>query len=190
MSPAGSDLQSEAGSSSTTSEPRPVVKKLGFIETLLALVRKGGPAELWRGIGPALILVINPVIQYTVFEQLKNWLVKGRTTKLRATGSTSAVAVLTDVDYFLLGALSKLVATATTYPYIVIKSRLQAGSADAQRYKSALDGLLTVIREEGIDGLYKGVGSKVTQSVLTAAMLFACQRRIYETIKKVATTVA
>lgn len=67
----------------------------------------------------------------------------------------------------------------------VIKSRLQAGSAEAQRYKSALDGLMTVIREEGIEGLYKGVGSKLTQSVLTAAILFACQRRIYETIKRV-----
>ncbi len=70
----------------------------------------------------------------------------------------------------------------------VIKSRLQAGSADAQRYKSALDGLLTVIREEGVEGLYKGIGSKLTQSVLTAAILFASQRRIYESIKKVNTS--
>ncbi|KLO08819.1 mitochondrial carrier [Schizopora paradoxa] len=190
MSLAPSDSQPEPGSSSTPPEPRPVVKKLGFLETLLTILRKGGPAELWRGIGPALVLVINPVIQYTVFEQLKNILVKGRTAKLRAGGNKSAVAVLTDIDYFLLGALSKLFATGTTYPYIVIKSRLQAGSADAQRYKSALDGLLTVVREEGIGGLYKGIGSKLTQSVLTAAILFACQRRIYETIKKVATTVA
>ena len=60
-----------------------------------------------RGLGPALILVINPVIQYTVFEQLKNVLVTRRTTALRAAGGATAVAVLTDLDYFLLGALSK-----------------------------------------------------------------------------------
>jgi len=41
-----------------------------------------------RGIGPALVLVINPVIQYTVFEQLKNALVKRRTTALRAAGGS------------------------------------------------------------------------------------------------------
>ena len=67
----------------------------------------------------------------------------------------------------------------------VVKSRLQAGQARAMRYKSSLDGLLTIIREEGIEGLYKGVGSKLVQSVLTAAILFMCQRRIYEITKAV-----
>ena len=67
----------------------------------------------------------------------------------------------------------------------VIKSRLQAGSAVAARYKSSLDGILTVIREEGIEGLYKGISSKLVQSVLTAAILFACQRRLYEIVKQV-----
>ena len=66
-----------------------------------------------------------------------------------------------------------------------MKSRLQAGQVNAQRYKSSLDGLLTIIKEEGVEGLYKGVGSKLTQSVLTAAILFAGQKRIYEIIKKV-----
>ena len=67
----------------------------------------------------------------------------------------------------------------------VVKSRLQAGQAHAQRYKSALDGILTIVKEEGIEGLYKGVDSKLTQSVLTAAILFAGQKRIYEMTKKV-----
>ena len=31
-------------------------------------------------------------------------------------------------------------------------------------------------REEGIDGLYKGVGNKFVQSVLTAAILFVGQK--------------
>jgi solute carrier family 25 (peroxisomal adenine nucleotide transporter), member 17 len=67
----------------------------------------------------------------------------------------------------------------------VVKSRLQAGHAMALKYKSSLDGLLTIIREEGVQGLYKGVGNKLTQSVLTAAILFASQRRLYELTKKV-----
>ena len=73
---------------------------------------------------------------------------------------------------------------ATTF-LSVVKSRLQAGQANAQRYKSAFDGVATIVKEEGIEGLYKGVGSKLTQSVLTAAILFAGQKRIYEVIKKV-----
>ena len=78
---------------------------------------------LWRGIGPALMLVINPVIQYTVFEQLKNILIARRTRQRRALkGASAAVAVLTDWDFFLLGALSKLIATGSTYPYMCVSS--------------------------------------------------------------------
>ncbi|KAF9058179.1 mitochondrial carrier domain-containing protein [Panaeolus papilionaceus] len=160
------------------------VKKLGFFETAQNIIAKDGIAAFWRGIGPALVLVINPIIQYTAFEQLKNFLIARRTSKLRAAGgAAAAVAVLSDIDFFFLGALSKLIATSITYPYIVVKSRLQAGSANALKYKSSLDGLLTIAKEEGVEGLYKGISSKIVQSVLTAAILFAGQRRIFEATK-------
>ncbi|TFK28766.1 peroxisomal membrane protein [Coprinopsis marcescibilis] len=160
-----------------------VVKKLGFLESAKNIIAKDGVAAFWRGIGPALILVMNPIIQYTVFEQLKNFLITRRTSRLRAAGGAAvAVAALSDWDFFLLGALSKLAATSFTYPYIVVKSRLQAGST---KYKSSLDGLLTILKEEGVEGLYKGIGSKIVQSVLTAAILFAGQRRIFEFTKGV-----
>ena len=69
------------------------------------------------------MLVINPVIQYTVFEQLKNILIARRTRQRRALkGASAAVAVLTDWDFFLLGALSKLIATGSTYPYMCVSS--------------------------------------------------------------------
>lgn len=166
---------------SPDSNEKATIMRLSFFETLKNLLAKEGLSALWRGIGPALILVINPIIQYTVFEQLKNSLVARRTGKLRAAGTAAAVASLSDWDFFLLGALSKLIATSATYPYIVVKSRLQAGS---NKYKSSLDGLLTILREEGFLSLYKGINSKIIQSVLTAAILFAGQRRIFEVTKK------
>jgi hypothetical protein len=67
--------------------------------------------------------------------------------------------------------------------FSVVKSRLQAGHAAAARYRSGLHGLRTIITEEGMSGVYKGAGSKLLQSMLTAAILFASQRRIYELIK-------
>jgi len=68
-------------------------------------------------------------------------------------------------------------------PVSVVKSRLQAGSESALGHKSSFGILRTILREEGIEGLYKGIGSKLTQSVLTAAILFAGQRRIFEVTK-------
>ncbi|KAI9574475.1 peroxisomal membrane protein PMP47B [Boletus coccyginus] len=165
-----------------TSASRP--KKLGVFDAIEKILSKDGPAGFWRGIRPALVLVINPIIQYTVFEQLKNALIKSRMAKLPAGRRGSALAVLTDWDFFVLGALSKLVATGTTYPYIVVKSRLQAGHARAERYRSTFHGLLTIFREEGLQGLYGGAGSKLLQSVLTAAILFVAQKRIYDLTNK------
>ena len=66
--------------------------------------------------------------------------------------------------------------------FSVVKSRLQAGHA---KYKSAVDGILSIVKNEGIGGIYKGVGNKLLQSVLTAAILFVGQKKIYEVIKKV-----
>jgi adenine nucleotide transporter 17 len=78
------------------------------LQIIKAVIAKDGLNGFFRGLGPALVLVINPVLQYTVFEQLKNFLIKRRTLKLRAGGSGNAVAILSDRDFFVLGALSKL----------------------------------------------------------------------------------
>ncbi|KIK95637.1 hypothetical protein PAXRUDRAFT_32861 [Paxillus rubicundulus Ve08.2h10] len=184
---------SQAVQSAGTTLPDPSAskpRKIGAVETIEKIISKDGLAGFWRGIGPALVLVINPIIQYTVFEQLKNAVIKSRTAKLRVNRQGSTVAVLGDWDFFILGALSKLVATGITYPYIVVKNRLQAGQVHAEQYKSSFQGLSTILKEEGLRGLYKGSGSKLLQSVLTAAILFAGQKRIYELTKKAVSSLA
>jgi adenine nucleotide transporter 17 len=86
---------------------QPAPQPMTIPQTLNHILQTDGPLGLWRGLGPALIMVINPVIQYTASEQLQRWLVNRRTLRLRAAGGTAA-AVLSDWDFFLLGALSKL----------------------------------------------------------------------------------
>jgi adenine nucleotide transporter 17 len=88
-------------------EPQGPKKKLGFMATIRYILRTDGPTAFWRGIGPALVLVVNPILQYTVFEQLKNALIARRLLKLGA-GRSARAASLSSLDYFLLGALSKL----------------------------------------------------------------------------------
>jgi solute carrier family 25 (peroxisomal adenine nucleotide transporter), member 17 len=77
-------------------------KRLGLFAMAAELLRTGGPSTLFRGLGPALVLVVNPILEYTVFEQLKNALVRRR----RMAGHVSRL--LTDWDFFSLGAISKL----------------------------------------------------------------------------------
>ncbi|KAK2841529.1 hypothetical protein FQN49_006169 [Arthroderma sp. PD_2] len=137
------------------------------LETLKDLLRQEGPAALFSGVLPALILVINPILQYTFFEQLKN--VVERRRKMTAT------------DAFYLGALGKLLATSITYPYITVKSRMHVANKEGPK-ESLNDKFKKIIKEEGWAGLYKGIGPKVSQSVLTAAFLFAFKDVLYDTM--------
>jgi adenine nucleotide transporter 17 len=79
--------------------------------------------------------------------------------------------------------VSKLTATSITYPYIVIKSRMHLKDSDDenQRYSSVLDGFKKILKTEGVAGLYKGIESKLLQSVLTSAFIFALKEEIFKT---------
>ncbi|MCJ1399561.1 hypothetical protein MMC11_002763 [Xylographa trunciseda] len=135
------------------------------LATLRSLFKDEGPTALFAGVLPALVLVINPILQYTIFEQLKNALEKRRKVLPR--------------DVFLLGAIGKLLATSITYPYITVKSRMHVASRNGPQ-DGMLDSVRRIVREEGYTGLYKGIGPKVTQSVITAAFLFAFKDALYD----------
>lgn len=171
-------------------------KPPGTIGTLLAMLKNEGPQALFAGVLPALVLVINPILQYTLFEQLKNAVEKKRR--------------VTPTIAFFLGALGKLFATSITYPYITVKSQAHVAGRDGEK-EGMTAAIRRIIREEGYAGLYKGtwphhvpeggsgfllearererdmlilrftgIGPKVTQSVLTAAFLFAFKDVLYE----------
>lgn len=113
----------------------------GTIGTLLAMLKKEGPQALFAGVLPALVLVINPILQYTLFEQLKNAVERRRR--------------VTPTIAFFLGALGKLFATSITYPYITVKSQAHvAGSHGESEGMTAA--IRRIIKEEGYAGLYKG----------------------------------
>ena len=127
----------------------PAAKKArsSSIGTLMELLRQEGPKALFAGVLPALVLVINPILQYTIFEQLKNVVERRRR--------------VTPKDAFYLGALGKILATSITYPYITIKSRMHVASKDGP--KESLNGSLKrIIKEEGYMGLYRGKFKSLT----------------------------
>ncbi|KAJ3794050.1 ArgJ family-domain-containing protein [Lentinula aff. detonsa] len=56
-----------------TMNPKTRIEKLGFLQMVQHILTKDGMKGFFQGIGPALVLVVNPVIQYSVFEQLKEF---------------------------------------------------------------------------------------------------------------------
>lgn len=111
------------------------------ISTLMKIVKEDGFMRLFAGVLPALVLVANPILQYTVYERLKQMLEKRRK--------------VGPVDSFLLGALGKLAATTITYPYITVKSRAHVATG-AGRQEGMTASLRRIVSEEGVSGLYGG----------------------------------
>lgn len=128
--------QRQAGSSKTPAAP---VKKLGFIETIQHILKSDGITAFWKGLGPSLVLVINPILQYTAFERLRSMAIDSK--KKRGVAPR-----LNDLEVFFLGALSKLFATGLTYPQIVIKSRQQSGAKGNSNVWTAMT---DVVNREG-----------------------------------------
>lgn len=70
---------------------------------------------------------------------------------------------------FLVGAISKTLATVVTFPYILSKIRLQAKDS---KYTGAFDVLTRIAKEKGISGWYQGMQAQITKAVIAQALLF------------------
>lgn len=133
----------------------------GALKTLINIIKNDGVSTLFSGVLPALVLVINPIIQYTVFEQFKNFIILKNGPKSFTGGHA-----------FLLGALGKLIATTLTYPYITLKARMHVAKNKVDKNMSMIQQIKNIIHVEGIEGLYSGLSIKLLQSISTAAFLF------------------
>ncbi|KEH28278.1 peroxisomal membrane carrier protein [Medicago truncatula] len=134
---------------------------------------EAGVLGFWKGVLPTLVMVSNPSIQFMLYETLL-----AKLKKRRASSSVTALEI------FLLGAVAKLGATVVTYPLLVVKARLQARQVNngdkRHNYKGTQDAIIKMIRYEGFNGFYKGMGTKIVQSVLAAAVLFMVKEKLVE----------
>ncbi|KQK22432.1 peroxisomal nicotinamide adenine dinucleotide carrier [Brachypodium distachyon] len=146
------------------------------INIIQDLYKEAGVLGFWKGVVPALIMVSNPAIQFMLYESLLKKLKKRRASNLKGADG------LTAIEIFLLGAVAKLGATLVTYPLLVVKARLQAKQMitddKRHRYKGTFDALTKMMHYEGLSGLYKGMGTKIVQSVFASALLFMIKEEL------------
>ncbi|KAL5785478.1 hypothetical protein ACOSQ2_007870 [Xanthoceras sorbifolium] len=144
-------------------------------------------SEAFDGLGISLLLTSNPSIQYTVFDQLKQRLLKGKLN--RETGAESSPESLSALSAFLLGAVSKCIATFLTYPAIRCKVVIQAAESDEggnkqsspNNQKTVAGTLHTIWKREGLLGFYKGLEAQILKTVLSSALLLMIKEKITKT---------
>lgn len=154
-------------------------RRAGAFYVVYRMWSKEGPRALWRGLGSSLWLVMNPVIQYFVYDLLKAFLRRED---------------ISSIEAFFMGAIAKALATVLTFPLQVAQSRMrvarEASNAEVKslRRQPELQGMVpclqALFRKGGIRGLYSGLISKLLQTVTTAAFMFAFYEKVHWAIRR------
>lgn len=163
-------LQREGGGVVPGAPPHTLYR--GTAHALVTIAREEGLRGLYRGLGPALLLVSHGMIQFALLEELKALAPTPRIAEREPAAAAAAAAAY----LFAAAATSKAVAALATYPYQVIKARVQQRVAAGARreYFGLRDSAVTIWRYEGLRGFYKGFLPNVLrvapQSALTISL--------------------
>lgn len=128
-----------------------------------------GIPGFYRGLVPSLFGVTHGAIQFMAYEQLKIY---------RARALTGGQKDLAASDFLILSGLAKIIAGSSTYPYQVVRARLQMYNADTT-YKGAGDVVSQMWRKEGLRGFYKGLGPNLLRVLPSTWVTFL----VYEKMK-------
>ncbi|KAJ8076624.1 Mitochondrial succinate-fumarate transporter [Marasmius tenuissimus] len=155
----------------------PGTKPRGFFATGAYIVRRETPLALYKGLGAVLSgIVPKMAIRFASFEAYKGWLAD-------ETGKTSVGNI------FIAGlGAGTTEAVAVVTPMEVVKIRLQAQQhsladpLETPRYRNAAHAVYTIVREEGISTLYRGVSLTALRQATNQGANFT----VYQEVKKLA----
>ena len=142
------------------------------LDCIFGIAQHEGWQALWSGTSSSLMLISNPTIQYSCYEYLK---------RIQLENVVVISAISPHIRHLLNGAVSKFVATVCTYPLQVIQTQRRSGRFTEKpnpqmkkrsSFLSLIDQGSTIIKRDGMVGLFRGLESKLLQTVLSAALMF------------------
>ncbi|EEP78309.1 conserved hypothetical protein [Uncinocarpus reesii 1704] len=136
-----------------------------------------GLTGFYRGMIPALLGVGHGALQFMAYEQLKRY--RSLMVSSDLTASDSGAGKLSNTDYLALSGLSKVFAGSVTYPYQVLRARLQTYDA-AGTYRGFIDVISQIWRREGLTGFYKGLGPNLFRVLPSTWVTFL----VYENMRE------
>lgn len=129
----------------------------GVLDTFRQVVRTEGVAGLYKGIAPAVLRQsVYSSIRMGVYEPIRE-LVSGGSDqpsfwqRLLAGGSAGGIGI------------------AVANPTELVKIRMQADSAGT-RYRGTVDAFRSIVRDEGVRGLWQGVGPNIQRAIIVNAV--------------------
>ncbi|KAL8240530.1 hypothetical protein R6Q59_013885 [Mikania micrantha] len=156
----------------------------GFSDAFKTILKDEGWRALYKGLLPGLFLVSHGAIQFTAYEELRKIIIEFRHKQNPSVNKSSDS--LTTIDYATLGASSKLVAILATYPFQVIRSRLQQrpNIYGVPRYADSGHAMEKTVRLEGIKGFYGGLTANLLKTLPAASITFIAYENVLYLLKQ------
>ena len=120
----------------------------GVLDALSKIWRSEGMHGLYKGYFAGVLGVSHGVVQIVSYDRLKTGY-----RMYNNIGSYDSIALPTSV-YLVLSATSKILAVMMTYPYQVVRFRIQSNN---ELYRSIIQTTILTARNEGAYGFYKGL---------------------------------
>ncbi|KAJ8920403.1 hypothetical protein NQ315_005269 [Exocentrus adspersus] len=131
----------------------------GMMDALVKIYKTDGVKGYYKGFIPGVFGVSHGAVQFMVYEEMKKYYSHYYNQPLSAKLGT--------IEYLTFAAISKLIAVSVTYPYQVVRARLQN---QHYQYQGVLDCVKQTWRYEGWRGFYKGLGTNLIR-VTPATMI-------------------
>ena len=139
----------------------------GLFNGLYKLVKLEGLRGMYSGYIPGIFGISHGVIQFVSYEKMKHWYYNHN--------NYANDVKLSVFPYIALSAISKVLAVTLTYPYQVVRSRLQDSSCN---YNGSWDVIIRTIRNEGWKGFYKGIIPSLIRVTPACCITFVCYENI------------
>lgn len=152
----------------------------GLIDAFIRIPREEGLRGLYRGLIPGLFGVSHGACQFMAYEQLKNF----HRNYFSSNDSSSHAIKPTTIEYLLMSSTSKTIAMLMTYPYQVIRSRLQVKMAEGSfSYKGVFDVIKRTSSQEGFWAFYRGIIPSTIRVLPGTCITFLIYEKVSEYLK-------
>ncbi|KAH7442441.1 hypothetical protein KP509_03G088700 [Ceratopteris richardii] len=156
----------------------------GFADSLQRIVKEEGWWALYKGLGPSLILVSHASLQFMAYEEGRKLALDLR--RFYHSGDKKEDVCLKPSDFAILGGLSKVFATLVTYPYQVIRTRIQQRPLRDGRvkYTGIWHTSAEILKHEGATGFYKGIVPSLLKNVPASSITFLVYEMVLKLLQK------
>ncbi|KAJ3808063.1 mitochondrial carrier domain-containing protein [Lentinula lateritia] len=160
-----------------TSPPGSPQAYRGLFHGFKNIVKIDGVQGLFRGTSLALVGVSNGALQFMAYEKMKKWGfdMKRQQSLRQGRHWNPQVDKLSNTSYTVMSASSKLLALSATYPYQVVRSRIQN---DPQLYPTIRSTISRTWSQEGYKGFYRGLATNLVRILPGTCVTFV----VYENL--------